>query len=157
MALGQVADPEVTTGGYVFYDTCADGQNNTSPGYIKAAKFSCPTGSYLGRFSYTAPVSGWSNPSRETWYVLKDGMVLLNYFVGGLSNASTATLTLPIPVAPGYTARSSCAMVIDNGVTGQDGGANASGTTLTFYRNSLWNGWSPGGQKVVQGQITYPI
>jgi hypothetical protein len=114
---------------------------------------------FPGRFAYTPTETGWAAgwTWEDGWYSINGSLCTYAFSIGGTSDATSASITLPVTAAAGRYTRAA--------VAGTDNGTNcfadcyvgASATSIVFGRLGGSAGWTATGTKAARGQITYPI
>jgi hypothetical protein len=116
---------------------------------------------FPGYFLHTPACTGWSaTPTTTgTWLSINGRIALYNFYVDGTSTTTAASLVMPVtPLSQAY---GPLERVYNNGILSTDpthyayaAGASA---TLTFYRTGSAAGWTNANEKLVAGQILFPI
>jgi hypothetical protein len=114
-------------------------------------------------FNYTSTWTGFSSApaggsrftvvGRTVIYVTRQGG-------GGTSNATTATISLPITASASLGTEDGLGIALDNGTWQTDPGLfsiTASGTTATLWKAAIAVAWTASGTKGWMGVITYEI
>ena len=108
---------------------------------------------------YTAisTIVGWSSftANKFIWYKIIDGIMFVNFYLEGTSNATTATFTLPNVNTMLYMSLS--AFIINNGgiTTNQVGRITVpnGSSTVTVNRDNVGIAFTPSGSKTIAGQF----
>jgi len=121
---------------------------------------------FLPQTSTTAngsSTTGWAaTPTVNVQYIQIGIVVILTFSITGTSNATTATLTLPIAAAnfTNIYYESTLALTSDTGVNYSTPGKTfvapgTSNTTCNFYKDETGLGWTASGTKAVRGTLIY--
>lgn len=167
---GHTAAGTVTVGGMQIVSGVIATSNsvvatNITDASVTPAKLLAGTGSTWPTTTYSPTVTGWSGtPTTTARYIQTGKLVFLIFSIQGTSNATTATMTLPV------AARSSGGFVYDgmngyaqNNATEITTGSRwyidpgASTTIVNFYKDTAFAVWTNSGQKLIRGYITYEV
>ena len=110
-------------------------------------------------YSATSTIVGWTSFTTKNIYAKKIGKtVIVLFYIGGTSNATSATFTLP------YAIESASAPILNPLIKAQDntgtvvvGIATGSSSTITTYKDlaSGSTSWTNSGTKTIAGQFFY--
>lgn len=110
-------------------------------------------------YSSTSTVVGWSSFSnKQIAYSVIGNTVFVRFFIGGTSNSTSATFTLPFATTTLITTGvNSLTYASDNGGAAGVGIMDTPSGTATFvgYKNVAENAWTASGIKVIIGQFFY--
>jgi hypothetical protein len=108
-------------------------------------------------YSASSTIVGWSSftANKFIWYKIIDGIMFVNFYLEGTSNATTATFTLPNVNTMLYMSLS--AFIINNGgiTTNQVGRITVpnGSSTVTVNRDNVGIAFTPSGSKTIAGQF----
>lgn len=128
-----------------------DNSNIASDAAIEITKLASPAWT-----SHSATITGWGTPSQNCSYMQVGSTVFFKYDVGGTSNSTAVTISLPVTAASGNY-ETSTGFSRDNGVTDIAPGRayNSDTTTLTVARLAGSASWTASGTKTVRGVHIY--
>lgn len=120
------------------------------------SKVPAPNG-YPSSFQWTSTMGGWTTTTTTTQLAVYGQMCYFFYDVTGTSNATNATLSLPIAVVlTGTSMQQKIAFARDNGTAIDTGIAQANaGTTLNLWRTAATITWTSSGTKSMIGVFMY--
>jgi hypothetical protein len=106
----------------------------------------------------TSTITGWSSFTEKLIYYYEIGnMVWVNFAISGVSNATSASFTLPSTTAAGVVSTAAI-QVEDNGTTQADSGlaqVTAGSATVNCYKEMDATVFTNSGNKGVGGQLFY--
>lgn len=139
------------------------GTNALADGAVTPGKLQSGAGTSWVWQTYTPTTFvGWSGTPTYTVRYVREGMKITLFFnVSGTSNASTASMSLPVPAKNnnGFSAETWMGLIQDSGVINQTSGRAAidptSDNTKVAFFGGVSGGWTASGTKSVRGTIIY--
>lgn len=130
----------------------------TSPYY---SKFSSPNGFPSGFAYEPASITGWSSTTISYHRLTIEGRTaIVRFIVGGTSNATTVSWTMPVTSA-NLSTLEACSQLrsVDNSVSIDDSIAQVlqNSSTLTCFLSNSVAAWTGSGSKTVRGYISFEI
>ena len=114
-------------------------------------------------YGATSNVLGWSAFSaRKVYYKQLGRLVFVNYYIGGASNDTACSFTVPLPSVDPYGTWAALPFVYDNTAYLTTLGVTYLGNGLTkvdcykTVNGSPWT-WTGSGDKLIIGQFFYPV
>jgi hypothetical protein len=109
-------------------------------------------------YSGTSTIVGWSSYTTKNIHYKKIGsLVFVSFFIGGTSDDTSITFTLPYAPATGASVHLLC-RVQDNGTWQTVAGwlrLSAAASTVQVWKNANSGAWMDSGNKGIAGQFWY--
>lgn len=110
-------------------------------------------------YGATSTIVGWTSFTYKIIeYKVIGKLVFVSFRIYGVSNSTISTITLPYPTASNYVVPFVLGITLDNGTSAATPGRgilNATGSTITFYKDTATTLWTDSGNKLVSGQFFY--